>query len=54
MSTDKYVIIIASHRPDITTYLLVMKRPILLCGPEKKSFALPGWMPLSRSLIEKP
>lgn len=54
MSIDKYVIIIASHRPDITTYLLVMKKAYFIVWPEKKSFALPGWMPLSRSLIEKP
>lgn len=38
MSTDKYVIIIASHRPDITTYLLVMKKAHSIVRARKEEF----------------
>ena len=38
MSIDKYVIIIASHRPDITTYLLVMKKAYFIVWTRKEEF----------------
>lgn len=38
MSIDKYVIIIASHRPDITTYLLVMKKAYFIVWARKEEF----------------
>lgn len=38
MSTEKYVIIIASHRPDITTYLLVMKKAYFIVWARKEEF----------------